>query len=143
MEREMNTYTELVAQLSWHNTSAVQAAAINALSQKNDWDYSGAIINSEKGCWVNLFKVFDIMGADDSLLINDYLLLLQDLNWPGALTAYDKLKKMKKEIIAPGLASALAKAALEQDEAWEHNLRSLADFHGIVVTPALLNLIDM
>ena len=139
----MNTYTELVAQLSWHNTSAVQAAAINALSQKNDWDYSGAIINSEKGCWVNLFKVFDIMGADDSLLINDYLLLLQDLNWPGALTAYDKLKKMKTEIIAPGLASALAKAALEQDEDWEHNLRSLADFHGIVVTPALLNLIDM
>ena len=121
----MKKYSELIEKLNWRNASEVQESAIEELSCKNDWDYSNAIINSDKGCWENLFKVFEIKKVDDKLLINDYLFLLKDLNWPGAIKAFERLKSMNKEFIRPHIASCLNKAEIENDEDWISSLRLL------------------
>lgn len=126
----MNKYSEIVEKLNWKNALEVQEKAIEELSCKKDWDYSNAIINSDKGCWENLFKVFEIKKVDDNLLINDYLFLLKDLNWPGALKAFEKLKSMKKGFIRPHIASSLNKAEIENDEDWKGSLLLLNNYFG-------------
>ena len=90
----MNKYPELLEKLNWNNSIEVQSRTVQELIKKNDWDYTGCIINSSKGCWENLFKIFNMIEVNDRLLIDDYLFLLKDLNWTGSLIAFNKLKVM-------------------------------------------------
>ena len=124
----MKRYIELVEKLNWNNSLEIQQNAIKELSQKKDWDYRGVIINSDKGCWENLFKVFEIVKADDSLLLNDYIFLLKDLNWPGAIIALTKLKSLQKGVINDVLFSFIEKATNEKDEDWKENLFLVANY---------------
>lgn len=122
----MEKYLDVLRMLSWKESPETQNSAIEYLSGVEDWDFRNCIINTPKDVWENILKVIkNNKSIDMHLILQDLLFLLKDLTWPGALDAFDIIKKMGKEEIYLDLTKALAKANSEKDEMWIDNLKLL------------------
>ncbi len=122
----MEKYLDVLRMLSWKESPEIQNNAIEYLSGVEDWDFRNCIINTPKDVWENILKVIkNNKSIDMHLILQDLLFLLKDLTWPGALDAFDIIKKMGKEEIYLDLTKALAKANREKDEMWIDNLKLL------------------
>lgn len=122
----MEKYLDVLRMLSWKESLETQNNAIEYLSGVEDWDFRNCIINTPKDVWENILKVIKKnKSIDMHLILQDLLFLFKDLTWPGALDAFDIIKKMGKEEIYLDLTKALAKANSEKDEMWIDNLKLL------------------
>lgn len=106
-----------------------------------DWDCAQCIIDTEKDVWENLVAVIENKGYDEKkILLNDFLFLLQDLNWPGARRALEIIKSMEKADVQKPLQEALLEALSLNDEMWIFGLKIVADYFGydgVGVLPAV------
>lgn len=128
----MDKYTEYINKLNWKNPSNVQKNAIDFLINAEDWDCTGCIMNSPKETWENLINIVDKLGDSYKIkMIDDFLYLLKDLNWPGAKNAFNFLVKMQKQQILNNLELCLKKAYSEQDTIWIANIKSLTEECGL------------
>lgn len=77
----------------------------------------------------NLESMVDfLIGLEPKLLsysVKQLLQLLQDLNWPGSLKAFQFLKDSEKSLYMAQLESCIAEATATNDSDWLYNLNSL------------------
>lgn len=93
----MEKYLDVLRMLSWKESPEIQNNAIEYLSGVEDWDFRNCIINTPKDVWENILKVIkNNKSIDMHLILQDLLFLLKDLTWPGALDAFDIIKKWEK-----------------------------------------------
>lgn len=124
----MNKYIHYIKNLSWKNNEKTQEEAITFLSNVDDWDCKGCIIDTPKDIWSNLLIVIKNRSDQDKvLLLEDLLFLFQDLNWPGALDSLEIIKSMKKERVKKDLEKALLQAYNENDGMWIANLKLIIE----------------
>lgn len=124
----MNKYIDYINKLNWKNPSIVQKDAIEFLLNAEDWDCTGCIINSPKETWENLIDIVEKLEDNYKIMmIDDFLDLLKDLNWPGSKKAFNFLVEMPKSKILNNLEICLKKAYSEQDTIWIANLKSLIE----------------
>lgn len=92
--------------------------------------YLGIYIRPQnnKICWKNCAKIFIKVGfPSNSLYINELLIWLQDMNWPGAQEIFDYLSNIHSKDILKYFDIALKNAISTNDEDWVYSLSRLYD----------------
>lgn len=124
----MEKYTEYISKLSWNKPKAEQKEAALFLSQVEDWDYKNCITSSNKDVWEELVQVISKRKKEEiKEMLPDLLFLLKDLNWPGALKAFEIVGSLKYEEIKADFWIILEKAYTEKDDMWIENLKRLGN----------------
>lgn len=126
----MNNYSDYFKLLNWHKTVEEQKIAIDYLTQCNDWNFKGCIINTSKDFWENVIKIISNKNRDNQVqMIYEMMYLLKDLNWPGALEALKILKTFNKYEITNDLEKSLSEAYRIKDTVWIANLKLLIEYY--------------
>ena len=93
----------------------------NVLKLSKDLNYANSkfIRPYEKKYWEDAAKVLEARGYP---IIKDVILdvfeWMKDMNWPGALIAYDILKKLPEDILVENLETSIQKAISTNDIGW-------------------------
>ncbi len=78
---------------------------------------------NHKISWKNCAQIFIKIGyPKNSLYINDLLMWLKDMNWPGAEEIFDYLAQMPKKDMMKYFENALKNAISSKDEDWVYSL---------------------
>jgi len=121
-----NDYKNLINNLSWDMPEFIQKDAIKRLLQIPEEEVPILTRISEKKCWENAAIVLKEIGYPrNKLALPGLIEWLQDMNWPGATTAADTLRKIDIKIIVPYIEEALLKASKEEDYIWITNIKEL------------------
>ncbi|GFZ91571.1 hypothetical protein GCM10008018_42300 [Paenibacillus marchantiophytorum] len=114
-----NKITELLAALNWHRSQEDQDLAVQELIKYKDEIIHNLISETSKEQWLNVIRIIDKL--DISYQINavpQMLLLLADLNWPGALPAVEIMKRLEIDSIKYYIEDTLRRADKENDTIW-------------------------
>ncbi|MCT4509582.1 MAG: DUF5071 domain-containing protein [Tepidibacter sp.] len=82
----------------------------------------------DKCYWENSAIVLNKIGyPHNKLAISGLLEWLQDMNWPGAMTARKTLMNIDKKILIPYIEDSLSKAKNENDTIWITEIKELVE----------------
>lgn len=120
---------KLLSELNWNNKEK-KTIAIKVLSSRKDYNFKMLIaplqneFYENQGIWwkdIALGCAIILSNKSDSEIINllpDLLVWLQDLNWPGAVEVFERLKKIPYLLIKKYLNDTIYKAQIENDDQW-------------------------
>jgi hypothetical protein len=113
---------ELFAMLSWNSTEEIQKIGLAEARKVKHLSVLLQPIES-KSVWENCAKVF-VEKSDLELerYLVDLFKWLQDMNWPGAVLIYDRLKELPKDLVQFAYKVSLDQATCTGDEDWKETL---------------------
>jgi len=110
---------KLLSSLNWHRPQAEQDFAVQELIDYKDEIINIFISDTQKEQWHNAIRIIEKLDESYQIkAVPQMLLLLMDLNWPGAMPALEIMKKLDIENIKPYIAEALRRADKENDTIW-------------------------
>jgi hypothetical protein len=110
---------KLLSSLNWHRPQEEQDFAVQELIQYKDEIINKFISETQKEQWHNAIRIIEKLEASDQIkAVPQMLLLLMDLNWPGALPAVEIMKKLDAESLKPYIVEILKRADKENDTIW-------------------------
>lgn len=116
MEDKVET---LLSSLNWHLPQEEQDFAVQELVHYKDEIINRFISETQKEQWHNAIRVIEKLDASYQIMaVPQMLLLLMDLNWPGAMPAVEIMKKLDNESIKPFIEATLIRADIENDTIW-------------------------
>lgn len=116
MEDKVET---LLSSLNWHLPQEEQDFAVQELVHYKDEIINRFISETQKEHWHNAIRVIEKLDASYQIMaVPQMLLLLMDLNWPGAMPAVEIMKKLDNESIKPYIEATLIRADIENDTIW-------------------------
>lgn len=116
---------EILEMISWDNSEDVQRCGIERAKNLNDIsDFIQPITPQyHKNVWGNCAI---IVSASDNKTIEPFLFELlewvQDTNWPGAMTIYNRLLSVPREMLMIPYNKALQESRNTHDQLWEEIL---------------------
>ncbi|MCL2571925.1 MAG: hypothetical protein FWE11_05935 [Defluviitaleaceae bacterium] len=118
--QQYDDISKLVGNLDWNMPKCEQEKAIGKiLNTVNEDDYDLLILLGNKNSWLNIVKIIEAMGyPKNKKALPSLILLLQDLNWPGANEGIGILKNIEHEVLVPMLEAAIESAAMSCDYMW-------------------------
>ena len=118
--QQYDDISELVGNLDWNLPKCVQEKAIGTLlTTVNEDDYDLLIPLGSKNTWVNIVKIIETVGyPKNNKALPSLILLLQDLNWPGANEGMGILKNIEHEVLVPMIETAIESASMSCDYMW-------------------------
>lgn len=121
-------WIKVIERLNWNNDKYDIAAAKKELEELPD-EYIKLLIQPiSKFHWDNAAEVITNIGVDRVISIMDELLLwIQDMNWPGAIKIFNMLKESNNVLIDDYIAQAVETAKSENDEDWLENINMLIE----------------
>ena len=123
----MSTSTnELFDMLNWNNDIEIQKKGIEEAKKVKYISVFFQPVES-KEVWENCARV--IAAKKDEELARHLTKLfewLQDMNWPGAETIFDRILAMSPEFICHAFSYSLKKAIQTDDDSWKESLRTFA-----------------
>lgn len=113
---------ELFEMLSWDSTEKIQGIGLSEARKVKHLSVFFQPIES-KSVWENCAKVL-IEKSDLELerYLVDLFKWLQDMNWPGAMLIYDRLKGMPRELVQFAYSVCLDQAISTGDDCWKETL---------------------
>ncbi|MHA6484113.1 DUF5071 domain-containing protein [Paenibacillus sp. strain BS8-2] len=110
---------KLLASLNWHRPQSEQDFAVQELIHYKDEIINIFISETQKEQWHNAIRIIERLDNLDQLkAVPQMLLLLMDMNWPGAQPAVEIMKKLDLESIRPYVEEVLIRAENEKDTIW-------------------------
>lgn len=110
---------KLLSSLNWHRPQAEQDFAVQELIDYKDEIINIFISDTQKEQWHNAIRIIEKLDESYQIkAVPQMLLLLMDLNWPGAMPALEIMKKLDIENIKPYIADTLRRADKENDTIW-------------------------
>lgn len=110
---------KLFESLSWSRPEEEQQMAIKQLIPYKDYLKHCLITETTKEQWDNAVKLIGELEYQDQVnLVPQMLILLQDMNWPGATEATKIMRKMNLEDIKQSIIEALIQADRDKDTIW-------------------------
>ena len=135
---------DILKMMDWHQNETTQLIAIKMADEDDKVEYW-----IQPGCykysWENCAKV--IAGKNDLTLVKylpKILKWLQDLNWPGALTILERLKRFDPFLLKNDLQNAILEAEKTKDNEWLEFLSELTDVNEVnnILDEPIKNIID-
>lgn len=126
----MNNIEKIYEMLDWNNSESIQNNAIELSKTIQDLDLFFQPIdlknNVGKNIWENCAKIICNRSEEElEKYIYKMLEWLEDLNWPGALIIFDKLKKYSYQKLEPILHRTILDAIKDNRIAWLENINEL------------------
>jgi len=121
----MNNLNDIYEKLDWNQPEEIQEEGRKEASKIEDITLLMQPLY-EKRLWDNCARV--IYKKDDETLIpylGKLFEWLQDLNWPGAMIIFERLKKFKPENIKLSYENTIQEAFNKNDENWLYSLSYL------------------
>ncbi len=118
----------LLEYLDWNQSVELQEMAIKELVNYKDLLIDSIITSTGKHQWLN--AVSFVCGLDESYqlkFVPQLLLLLQDMNWPGALEATELMVALEHSELKPHIVNALIQANADNDTIWIAWLKSFIE----------------
>lgn len=116
MEEELHI---LLQSLSWDLSEDEQEKGIQKLIPYKDYIINSLITNTSKHQWKNAVRLVEKLEYPYRVrMVPQLLLLLKDMNWPGAIDAGNIIKNLKPEEIIAYIRHALIQADNENDTVW-------------------------
>lgn len=121
-------WLSVINKLNWNNDIRDIEEAKKELSLITD-EYIHLLVQPiGKYHWENSADVIVGLGVDKCIPIIDELLVwLQDLNWPGAVKIYNMLKESDNPIVKSKILSTRENVGQEGDEEWLENIIMLIE----------------
>lgn len=121
----MINVNDIISKLDWLNSKDIQRKGIELAKEIKDlWMFVQPMKEEyNKSIWSNCAEI--LVKNSDKELAPYYIPLLewlQDLNWPGAMTILERLKKVKTELIVNQYSYCVMRATEQKDEVWLSNL---------------------
>ena len=118
---------KIYAMLSWKNDISVQYHGIKKAKKiKNLWVFIMPILPEDsKSVWENCSKILaDKSDSELKPYLNHLFEWLQDMNWPGALTIYDRLLKIPFLELESSFNMSFSLSQDRNDKPWENELKA-------------------
>ena len=113
---------ELLHMLSWDSSAELQE---KGLAEAGKVEHLSVFLQpiESKSVWENCAKVF-VEKSDLELerYLVDLFKWLQDMNWPGAVLIYNRLKTMPKHLLQFAYNVSFNQAICTGDDAWKETL---------------------
>lgn len=113
---------ELFKMLSWDSSKEIQE---KGLAEARKVEHLSVFLQpiESKSVWENCARVL-IEKSDLELerYLIDLFKWLQDMNWPGAMLIYDRLKKMPENLWQLAYSVCLNQAICTDDDCWKETL---------------------
>lgn len=117
---------KIVDGLHWNHSSETQESAISAIQKLDDSVLPAIFGMTAKPQWQNYVEAVRRIGFPRNRdMLPSLLILLQDLNWPGAEQALQILMQSERSVLLPLLAGAIRQAYADHDFEWLGGLRLL------------------
>ena len=127
----MDSILEIYKLLDWNNNQETQSKGIFFASQINNLSLliQPCLERYNKNIWENCALVLTQKTNDE---LSPYLLQLlewiQDLNWPGAMTIYERLRYFdNRTFLDDAIDTSLIRSKVTGDVVWQQNLLSLQE----------------
>lgn len=119
---------KLIEELDWNNSTSVIEKAINELCDISDSELHKLIMPKEKKYWENSAEVICRIGYPRIMVVLDELVIwLQDLNWPGARKIFGLLLQCDKGRFEILIHQTIERAKNEKDEDWIDSIQYLVE----------------
>lgn len=121
---------EIMEMLDWNQSDEVQekgrelARKVKTLNAFLRPYYNGKSKSLWDNCAIILSEKTD---KDLAPHFTSLIYWIQDLNWPGALIIFERLKNFKEVLIDNDIKRYIEEADLLKDEIWKENLQALYD----------------
>lgn len=121
-------WINIIDRLNWNNDMMDIEDAKKELSMIPDEFIHLLILPINKYHWENSADVIVELGVDKLIpVINELLVWLQDLNWPGAVKIYNMLKEADNPVLDQAILSMSDIVEKEGDEEWLENIKMLIE----------------
>lgn len=120
---------KLIDDLSWNKSEEEQRRAMDRIRKFPGFEYDYLIrFGTEKDCWDNCAKLICEL-PDERLksLIPRLLEWLQDMNWPGAYTVFNRLMALPSSMLKRPFEITVLRADLMKDDLWIESLALFCD----------------
>ena len=119
---------EYFENLSWSKPKKLQQEAIEHLAELDEKMFYMLIQPGDKENWENAALVLEKIGYPRvRICIDDLMLWLRDMNWPGASVISTLLLSFPKDELLEYINTAKETAIREQDEMWLYWLDHLLE----------------
>ena len=127
---EQDEIISLVNKLNWNFPEYEQKDAIKILKNiVHEDDYDLLIISGHKYTWPNTVEILKEAGyPKNRKALPSLILLLQDINWPGAREGMSVLKESDKKVLIPMLEIAIEEAYNTNDVEWLTWIKEFLEF---------------
>ncbi len=128
----MYSIDEIYEMLYWNSDPETQQKGIQEGSKiKSLYVFILPTVNppmNSKGVWDNCAEIL-ASKSDEELRPYFYHLFkwLEDMNWPGAITIYDRLKKVPKDMLKRYLEYSIGEAQRTNNSCWKSSLIEFRD----------------
>jgi len=128
--RQHDEIVSLVCKLHWDMPEDVQKNAIKTIKEEVDEnDYDLLILSGYIFTWPNVVGILKEVGyPKNKKALPSLILLLQDLNWPGAREGMSVLKEADKSYLIPILEVAIEEAYNTNDGNWLAWIKEFLEF---------------
>ena len=128
--KQRDEIISLVCKLHWDMPESVQKDTIKTIREKVDEDdYDLLILSGYIFTWPNIIEILKEVGyPKNRKALPSLILLLQDLNWPGAREGMSVLKEADKNYLIPVLEVAIEEAHNTSDGNWLAWIKEFLDF---------------
>ncbi len=109
-----------ISGLSWFLPPETQSETIEDVLSTKDFNWGSLILpDGRKDCWQNCAEILSrLPDRVIAPLAPRMLEWVQDVNWPGAFTIVERLRKLPPEMLTPGLDTARKSALEKMDAIW-------------------------
>lgn len=128
--KQKDEIISLVSKLHWGMPEEVQKYAIKMIENTvNEDDYDLLIISGHTFTRPNIVEILKDAGyPKNRKALPSLILLLQDLNWPGAVEGMSVMKDAGKSALVPMLEIAIEEAHNTNDEDWLGWIKQFLEF---------------
>jgi len=130
LQTQENGIISLVNDLDWNLPEEQRKKAAQAIINSVDMDdYDLLIIAGNKCTWSNSVLLLKEIGyPKNKKALPSLILLLQDLNWPGAVEGIEVLRQADKRAVIPLLEVAIEEGYSSCDYIWLAGIKTFLEF---------------
>ena len=128
--KQRDDIISLVCKLHWDMSEDVQNCAIETIKETvSEDDYDLLILSGYIFTWPNVVKILKEAGYPKNIkALPSLILLLQDINWPGAVEGMSVMRGADRKVLVPMLEIAIEEAHSTNDEDWMSCIKRFLDF---------------